>query len=443
MIDTLVNLNGCDSVVTYTLSLLPQPTQTESIAFCPGASVSIGGNAYTQAGTVIDTIPGLTGCDTIITYKLSLLPLLTRAEAVEFCAGETVSIGGQGYTQPGTVVDTLPGLTGCDTIVTYTLQYRSAPNAGLSIDCPEDIFLASGAGLGAIPVQYAEPTAGGDCPCPDIVLVRTEGPASGAPFPVGTTRVCYRADDACGNSATCCFFVTVREPLPCDVKQIGCMRYELLGITQNSAGERTYRIRATNSCPNPMTYTVIQLPDGVTAVRPASNSTFNASPDGRPYEVRNPNFTPFYSIRFKSTTDSLANNVSSIFTYTLPQQSAPDNIHVSSRLEPQLFVEAYLNTFYCPVLPEAPTPSRAATALRVFPNPTSGTLYADLSHWTGEALRLRVFDSQGRQVLEHRLTAAAAPQRVGLPEQLPAGLYFLEALPGNGGRETASFVIER
>jgi hypothetical protein len=59
-------------------------------------------------------------------------------------------------------------------------------------------------------------------------------------------------------------------------------------------------------------YTAIQLPDGVDAVEPANLSTYN-SPEGRNYLVRNPNFTPFYSIRFKSTTDSIANGESDVF----------------------------------------------------------------------------------------------------------------------------------
>ncbi|MCC6461686.1 MAG: hypothetical protein IT260_14520, partial [Saprospiraceae bacterium] len=121
VLDTIPGTNGCDTVVTYTLTVLPLLTRSETIAFCPGASVLIDGNTYTQAGTVLDTMSGTAGCDTVVTYTLTVLPLLTRAENIAFCQGESVSIGGNTYTQAGTVLDTIPGTIGCDTVVTYTL----------------------------------------------------------------------------------------------------------------------------------------------------------------------------------------------------------------------------------------------------------------------------------------------------------------------------------
>ncbi|MCK6695533.1 MAG: YCF48-related protein, partial [Thermoanaerobaculia bacterium] len=72
------NISGCDSVVITYVKFVPLPARAENISFCAGASVVIGGNTYTQAGTVLDTIPGTTGCDTVVTYTLTILPLLTR-----------------------------------------------------------------------------------------------------------------------------------------------------------------------------------------------------------------------------------------------------------------------------------------------------------------------------------------------------------------------------
>ena len=70
-----------------------------------------------------------------------------------------------------------------------------------------------------------------------------------------------------------------------------------------------------------MIYTAIQIPDGLVAEAPANNSVYH-SEDGRAYDVRNPNYSPFYSIRFKSQMDSISNGQSDIFSYTLPAQSA-------------------------------------------------------------------------------------------------------------------------
>ena len=383
------------------------------------------------------------GCFKTDTFTVDLLPLLTATDTIEFCPGDTVTIGGQSYSQPGIVIDTMPAPPGCDLVTTYVLKYVEAPNSSVSIECIESINIATLAGTGSVLVNYALPTYSSDCPCPGVTLTRTEGLASGSLFPVAKNRVCYEVRDSCGNRDTCCFFVIIREALPCDVKEIGCMRYELLRITQNSAKERSYRIRVINKCPDPMIYTVFELPPGVVAVAPADNSIYT-SPDNRDYQVRNPNFTPFYSIRFKSIADSIANGESDIFEYTLPPQSAPDYIHVTARVFPQQFFEAYLNTFNCPVQPvqKPEFENQPALDLRVFPNPTSGVLYADLSFWVGENLQLRVLDATGKQLHQLQLTADSAPQEIRLSRNLPEGLYFLEMQTARGEQRAVRFVVQ-
>lgn len=96
--------NACDTVKTYYLQVLPNPTLNDTILFCPGGSVTIGDSTYTQPATVSATIPGQNGdCDTLATYTLELLPNPTLTEAIQFCAGNSVTIGDSTYTQPTTV----------------------------------------------------------------------------------------------------------------------------------------------------------------------------------------------------------------------------------------------------------------------------------------------------------------------------------------------------
>lgn len=53
------------------------------------------------------------------------------------------------------------------------------------------------------------------------------------------------------------------------------------------------------------------------------------SPDGRFYQVRNPNYSPFYSLRFKPAAAGLADGQTEIFQYVLPPQASADYIHVT------------------------------------------------------------------------------------------------------------------
>ncbi|TNE62175.1 MAG: T9SS type A sorting domain-containing protein, partial [Bacteroidetes bacterium] len=454
-----------DSVL-LTLSLLPD-TQFPDTAICANKSLTLSvpgfdNYAWTPAtGLSCTDCPTVTiqpattttytllatsadGCVLHDTFTVEVLPLPEITEVVEFCPGETITIAGQTFSAPGAVSDTIPNPGNCDIILTYQLQYLTDPNSTVSIVCIDDLNIPTLAGTGPVAVDYDLPTVLSDCPCPGISLTLTEGLPPGSIFPVKKTEVCYEARDSCGNVATCCFNVIVREGLPCDVKEIGCMRYELLQITQNSQLQRKYRIRVINQCADPMTYVAFEVPNGVVAAAPANGSTYIAPPDDRSYLVRNPNFTPFYSIRFKSTTDSIANGETDIFEYTLPPQSQPDYIHVVARLEPQTYNEAYLNTFNCPVMPEQKPANRSLQTglLHVFPNPTTGVLYADLPAWAGEQVQVQVLDGTGQVVLSQQLVVDAAPQPVLLPAHLPGGLYILTVHAGKGPQQAVRFVVQ-
>lgn len=247
----------------------------------------------------------------------------------------------------------------------------------------------------------------------------------------------------------------------CDIKTNDCVKFELLTITADPGGNRTYRIRVTNYCFSELIYTAIQIPSGLVAMEPADASTYLA-PSGNTYLVRSPNFSPQYSIRYRSLNTGIHSGGSDIFRYTLPAQADVDYIHLMVKLAPNVFLGAHLNTFYCPI-GVTPTGNRpreetevndwsrfqkrahpaGSSQLQLFPNPSSGELYADLSPWQGEALQIQVLDSRGQGVQRHTVQAASVAQRFDLPDNLSNGLYFIEILTGAGKKHTGRFVVLR
>ena len=445
---------GCDTIATYTLELRPQPTRAETRGFCLGEWVTIAGQAYNQPGTVIANLASTTGgCDTIVTYTMELRPQATFAETRGFCSGESVTIAGQTYTLPGTVFANLASLTGgCDTIAIYTLQYLTPAPSNIAIQCPNDVTMVAATGAHAMPATYAEPVAASDCVCPGLQLNREYGLASGSQFPVGITQVCYNVKDNCGQEKPCCFNVDIREENPCDVKLNGCMKYELLSITVDPARNSTYRIRVTNTCANKLISTAIQIPNGLVTITPANN-TYYTSPAGRTYIVRSPNHSPMYSVQFKSLSDSIANGQSEVFEYTLPAQAKVSYINITSRLTSQVSYEAHLNTFNCTVgdTPDITNNAKGRDAnavesensMLLFPNPTTGVLYADLSDWQGQKLQVQVTNAQGQLVHTLNFTAEEDLLRVEMPRSLPAGVYFFELANEKGEKEVMRFVLNR
>ncbi|GAB4496670.1 MAG: hypothetical protein OHK0019_28850 [Saprospiraceae bacterium] len=239
----------------------------------------------------------------------------------------------------------------------------------------------------------------------------------------------------------------------CDAKTINCMKYEMLTVTKDGSGNKTYRIRVTNNCSDKLVYTAFQLPNGVVADAPSNNSTYS-SPGGHNYEVRNPNFSPFYSVRFKEQgNNGIANGQADIFEYTLPAFASPSYIHVVSRVGTSGFHEAYLNVFNCSVgtstLDDFQNEDRSDTftslknnELRVFPNPTTGVLFADLAAWADQQMQIRAFNAQGQEVLNYSITGIETEQ-IELPKSLADGLYFLEFSTANGEKQVKRVVLRR
>src|SRR5690606_5961596 len=78
--------------------------------------------------------------------------------------------------------------------------------------CPTNITVPSDPGTCSAVVTYAEPTFNDNCDGTGLSGTRTEGFASGQPFPVGVTTVTHQYTDAAGNiPVECSFTVTVTD----------------------------------------------------------------------------------------------------------------------------------------------------------------------------------------------------------------------------------------
>ncbi|MBQ5388034.1 MAG: hypothetical protein IIU55_03040 [Paludibacteraceae bacterium] len=120
---TLQDVNGCDSVVMLDLTVLPAVPVTNEIAtICHGESYMWQGNVYMES--VVDTVvlQDLNGCDSVVVLSLTVLPIAYTTEDVTIIDGETYMWHGAAYKMAGTYVDTLKKSDGCDSIVTLSLK---------------------------------------------------------------------------------------------------------------------------------------------------------------------------------------------------------------------------------------------------------------------------------------------------------------------------------
>src|SRR5687768_10527680 len=122
--DTLVSATGCDSVVTFTLNVNPVVTGTETATVCSNQlPYTWNGNTYNAAGIYKDTLVSATGCDSVVTLTLNVNPVVTGTETATVCSNQLpYTWNGNTYNAAGTYKDTLTTAAGCDSVVTFTLN---------------------------------------------------------------------------------------------------------------------------------------------------------------------------------------------------------------------------------------------------------------------------------------------------------------------------------
>jgi len=130
-LDTLVNANGCDSVLTINLTVNQASASSETISECDAYFWQ--GNTYTSSGTYLDTIQNAAGCDSILSLNLTINQTSTSTENITEC--EAYFWQGNTYTTSGTYIDTLQNAAGCDSILTLnlTINANTASSENVSV----------------------------------------------------------------------------------------------------------------------------------------------------------------------------------------------------------------------------------------------------------------------------------------------------------------------
>lgn len=120
-VDTLQTVNGCDSVITLTLTVNPVYNTPIAHVMCEGESFDFFGQTLTAAGTYTHTLQTVNGCDSVITLALTVNPVYNTPITHVMCQGESYDFFGNTLTETGIYVDTLQTVNGCDSVITLTL----------------------------------------------------------------------------------------------------------------------------------------------------------------------------------------------------------------------------------------------------------------------------------------------------------------------------------
>lgn len=133
-IDTLLNADVCDSIVTTNLTVIEPLYFDQTMSICYGTSYSIGIHVYDASGIYLDTLDAISGCDSIITTELFVEDENSFEQTWTICAGEFILVGGNEYVESGIYIDTLESATFCDSIVTSNLTVLPEIDVSLDVD---------------------------------------------------------------------------------------------------------------------------------------------------------------------------------------------------------------------------------------------------------------------------------------------------------------------
>ena len=98
---------------------------------CPGETYNFYGLEISLPGTYLDTIPGGSECDTIISLRLDVAEEYNIEDEIEICEGDSVKVNGNYLSEAGVYIDSLLTIYGCDSIVSTQIIHFDSGSIGV------------------------------------------------------------------------------------------------------------------------------------------------------------------------------------------------------------------------------------------------------------------------------------------------------------------------
>ncbi|MDX1406838.1 MAG: gliding motility-associated C-terminal domain-containing protein, partial [Saprospiraceae bacterium] len=140
MITQMFSTNGCDSTVNSFVTIADTFFTTIDETICEGDSIWTGLQWITETDTITESYLTIDGCDSTITYRVTVLDTIMRTRQRVICEGDSILIDGVWQTEPGTYMATYAGSNGCDSTVATILETRPCfvEIIGSDLPCPGD-----------------------------------------------------------------------------------------------------------------------------------------------------------------------------------------------------------------------------------------------------------------------------------------------------------------
>ncbi|MCC6251893.1 MAG: gliding motility-associated C-terminal domain-containing protein, partial [Bacteroidia bacterium] len=121
---SLNTVHGCDSIINTNLTIIPTIINNINTQICSGQTYTLpDGTLVSASGVYSDTLITPNGCDSIVTINLQVLPVLSSSIYAQICSGHTYTLpSGTIVSTSGIYNDTIIGSNGCDSIIQVNLN---------------------------------------------------------------------------------------------------------------------------------------------------------------------------------------------------------------------------------------------------------------------------------------------------------------------------------
>lgn len=414
---TLMNVGGCDSVITLNLTINNNTASIDTQVACDSFTW-INGTTYTSSNTTAtDTLMNAAGCDSIITLNLTINNSTTGVDNQIAC-DSLVWIDGNTYTSSNTTAThTLTNAAGCDSTVTLNLTINpimtnaTVSNVLCNGDSTGTAMISATGGIGTVTIDWGSinpnmlpagtftytATDSNNCVVTDSVVV-----SEPAALAISIDSVMNISCNGASDGAT---LVTVTG---------GTMPYSYawsnadttLNLTGVIAGTYTNTITDANGCTISSSTITITEPTAIVATAmDNSNGSATASATGGTIAST---YTFLWNANAGNQTTATATGLSVGSSYCV---TITDDNNCS-------------DTACVSILTSIETLNDAPNAFKVYPNPTTGNVFIDIITESSDEVQLDVYNTTGQNVQSTQLPSQTTRFELNMNE-LPIGIYVL------------------
>ena len=115
-LDTLLGSSSCDTIIAFDVEVKPGVVQRVEQILCEGTMPTFTNQRIEGSGLYRDTFPAANGCDSIMVWEVTVLPQAETMFMDTICKGEVYVFNGERITSAGIFCDTLTAANGCDSV---------------------------------------------------------------------------------------------------------------------------------------------------------------------------------------------------------------------------------------------------------------------------------------------------------------------------------------